>query len=45
VLFDVHEGAIRYALAAIKGVGRQAVNAWSRRGGTRRSATSPTFRA
>lgn len=25
VEFDVHEGAIRYALAAIKGVGRQAV--------------------
>jgi DNA polymerase-3 subunit alpha len=25
VSFDVHEGAIRYALAAIKGVGRQAV--------------------
>jgi DNA polymerase III subunit alpha len=25
VVFDVHEGSIRYALAAIKGVGRQAV--------------------
>jgi DNA polymerase-3 subunit alpha len=25
VVFDVHEGAIRYALAAVKGVGRQAV--------------------
>jgi DNA polymerase-3 subunit alpha len=25
VVFDVHDGAIRYALAAIKGVGRQAV--------------------
>lgn len=27
VVFDVHEGAIRYALAAVKGVGRQAIEA------------------
>jgi DNA polymerase-3 subunit alpha len=27
VVFEVHEGAIRYALAAVKGVGRQAVEA------------------
>jgi len=27
VVFDVHEGSIRYALAAIKGVGRQAIEA------------------
>jgi DNA polymerase-3 subunit alpha len=27
VVFDVHEGVIRYALAAVKGVGRQAIEA------------------
>src|SRR4051812_34130731 len=27
IVFDVHEGAIRYALAAVKGVGRQAIGA------------------